>query len=381
MPLTETNPIAETFDVAPERFVEHLKHSAANFFPDLPTKALEVRVVKHSRRHQSQLLELQLNAGRQSRTVIYKIPFCLERVTAQYTQQSIRPRLYPEAEQTSNGLREYKALKSIEEHFRMRGESRFGVIRVLDLLRNPFVVVMEKSPLPDLKTMLKASSRFHSLIHTVHHRNVFEHAGAWLREFHSLPPLQHTETRHQSRGEFVSALSRFTGALAQDRWLRTYALKLERDLTKLAENRLPQNIPRAVIHGDFAPRNILVSDTGSITVFDTQRRWLAPAMEDLAYFLNSLKAAGPQARTQGLVFSRKQLAAWEAEFLRGYYSTEEAPVAMLRLYECLLLLEWWVATRDRLGGGNMRQRMSVTLTQRFLKNHLSQLMTDVRRAS
>ena len=122
---------------------------------------------------------------------------------------------------------------------------------------------------------------------------------------------------------------------------------------------------------------ILTIIVGSLTVFDTQRLWRAPLYEDLAYLLISVKAASPQVRCQGGLFSRRQLATWGARFLNAYFDETPPPLAAVRLYECLLLLEWWAAVNFRHSNGTLAQRAARTLSNRYLSRYIQSLLADI----
>jgi len=162
MATTLSKPQSAGFDVSEERFVSHLGRNACDFFRELDATKTKVRLVHHAKRPHSQLLELEVNDGRISRNVIYKIPFSLENSETNEFSATPRPRLFPEIAPTTNGLREFRALEAIERHFRALDDERFGVISIFELLESPLVVVMEKSPDGDLKSLLKRATRFHT---------------------------------------------------------------------------------------------------------------------------------------------------------------------------------------------------------------------------
>lgn len=198
-----------------------------------------------------------------------------------------------------------------------------------------------------------------------------------MQELHTLPDLDYTETRHADRDCFVDAAERFTDGLIQQLGRHSFFQGLCRRLIDAAAVHLPDRVPSAVAHGDFAPRNILVSANSRVTVFDTQCRWRAPLYEDLAYFLMSLKTPGAQVRAQGTLFSPAQLASWESAFLGAYFEGSEVPIAAVRLYECLLTLEWWAAINFRQSEGSLKQRASLALSNRYLSRYIQLLIAEI----
>lgn len=377
MPSSVTEPKLAGFDVSVERFTRHLERKACEFFPELDSSATIVRMVHHAKRHHSQLLELEANDGSYSRRVLYKIPFCLQHLDATEYESTSRPRLFPEIPPVTNGLREFRALKSIERHFCRLHDNRFGTISTLALLELPYVVVMEKSPDGDLKSMLKRATRFHGNSNSSSLNLAIANAGAWLREFHTLPNLDHTVTRHEHRDSFVDAARSFTDGLIQQLGRDSFFNALYQKLASAAKMHLPELVPCAVVHGDFAPRNILVANDSRVMVFDTQRRWRAPLYEDVAYFLMSLKTPGPQVRSQGTLFSRAQLSRWESQFLGAYFQGGEVPYKAVRVYECLLTLEWWGAINFRQRTGSLRDRTALALSNRYLARYVTQLLAEI----
>ncbi len=364
------------FNTSTKRFCNHLRDNASRFFPEFSESDVEVKLLHHAKRHHSQLLKLQVSNGRIQRQVIYKIPFCLQSAELAVEPSEERPRLFSVIDPLTNGLREYRALESVEQHFRELNDPRFGVIDMFELLEQPFVEVMQCCPDKDLKSLLKRATRLHG----GDRRRVdkaFRHSGAWLREFHTLPDLEFTEQRHEYRDDFIDAAQRFTKGLIQHRGRRDFFNGICSQLIKAAQQLLPREVPSAVVHGDFAPRNILVGADSRVTVFDMQRRCRAPLFEDIAYFLMSVKTPGPQVRYQGAFFSHGQLAHWESQFLSGYFGEQDMQHGPVRLYEILLTLEWWAAINFRQTGGRVLSRMSLALSNRYLFRYVAQLLNDL----
>jgi len=377
MLLTMTEPELAGLDVSEERFTTHLAYNSGRFFPELDSSASTVRIVHHFRRHHSQLLELEVSDGVHSRRVIYKVPFSLKHPDTNDFESTSRPRLFAENTPFTSGLLEFRALESVEHHFRALHDARFGVITMLELMERPYVVVMEKSPDRDLKSMLKRATRFHRSFNSSSLRDAFANTGAWLREFHTLPDLSYTASRHEHRDCFMDAARSFIDGLIQQLGQHSYFERLCHQLLTAARKHLPEQLPCAVVHGDFAPRNILVANDSRVTVFDTRRRWKAPLYEDLAYFLMSLKAPGPQVRSQGTVFSAAQLAGWESAFLGGYFLGSEDSYKPVRIYECLLTLEWWAAINFRQSQSSIRKKIELALSNRYLSRYVSQLIAEI----
>lgn len=380
MPLTCIQPADQAITdgvVSEEFFMTHLRRHAHRLFPELRTAEMTIRLVNDAARAHSQVFEFELTDMSRVHNVICKVALPAGRVTNTAVPVQQRPRLFSPINAVNDLLREYRAMESVERHFSALNDPRFGTITMLDLIKSPLVMVMDKCPDADLKSVLKRSTRFHPQRGSTLLQQAFANTGAWLREFHRLPPLQHAIDRHETRQHFVDAVERFTDGLIQKTGRRSEFAEIRNQLSGAANRILPHELPRAVLHGDFAPRNILVRSDARITVFDTQRLWRAPLYEDLAYLLISVKAASPQVRCQGALFSRRQLATWEARFLNAYFDETPPPLAAVRLYECLLLLEWWAAVNFRHSNGTLAQRAARTLSNRYLSCYIQSLLADI----
>ncbi len=373
------HPRVSAVDSSEARFVAHLRSHASRYVPGLRVQQTTVRTVQHIIRKHSSLLEFEVTDGTLRKNVICKIPFSLQDTGNHEPLVEDRPRLFPTSEAVSIGQREYLGLESIAQHFSALNDDRFGAIAVLELLESPFVVVMEKSEDRSLKSLLKKSTRFHCLTRNVSRlQAAFRNAGAWLREFHAMPALPHTKERHSDRACYIDSVLRFTDALILKLNHKLYFRDVRQQLESAAMRILPREVPCATVHGDFAPRNILIGTNSRVTVIDTQRRWIAPVYEDLAYLLMSVKLSRLQVSSQGLIFSRRQLAIWESDLLIGYFASSAIPLAAVRLYEVLLSLEWWTAISFRSAGDSGFKRLGNGLCNRYLFRYVEGLLKDLK---
>lgn len=364
------------FDVSEDRFAAHLRSKFSLFFPELNPQKTTVRTTHQSIRKKSSLFEFEIGDGTLRKKVICKIPFSLQDASAVPPVED-RPLLFPSIDPVSNGLREYLALESIEHHFSELHDPRFGTIAALELLESPFVVLMEKSADGSLKSLLKKSTRFHRMQRSASELSpAFRNAGSWLREFHTIPRLPHTQERHSDRACYLDAVRKFTNALSLRLNHKLFFQNVRQQLHSAALQILPQEIPCATVHGDFAPRNILIGLDSRVTVIDTLRRWSAPVYEDLAYMIMSFKLPRLQVSSQGLFFTQTQLAMWETDVLTGYFSSS-LPRAAVRLYEVLLTLDWWTAASFRTRNCSGLQRLGNSLCNRYLFHHVSALLNDL----
>jgi aminoglycoside phosphotransferase (APT) family kinase protein len=112
---------------------------------------------------------------------------------------------------------------------------------------------------------------------------------------------------------------------------------------EIAEAVLPEHLPLAVGHGDYAPRNVFLRTDGRVSVFDPMLRWSVPRYEDLARFLVALRLSGNQVLTQGATHAAGDLDSRERAVVDGYGGGEKLPLAELRCYQLLITLDRWSA--------------------------------------
>ncbi len=367
-----------------QRFRKHLQIHANRYFNDLSENSVEVDLVRKAERHNSQLYEFRLTGRHAVHLVIVKVPFTSTNAEASETQTGSnfeRPRLFPKPIPHLKGLFEYRSLRAIHDHFAQLDDPRFGAIRILDFLDDPYTVIMEKGHDQSFRGFFRKTHRLcpDSLVNrlVVGCRN----SGAWLNEFRNLSPLEHCEVRYSKSEEMqdaLDALIMFASNSVGRRWL--CPLLLQR-LQVAAETLLPARLPLGMIHTDFAPRNILLGHDGRVTVFDSTSRWMAPIYVDLAYFLIRLKASMPQMMSQGLLFDASTLTRFETEFIRGYFGQQPVPMAQIRLFECFLLLEQWAAMvcRLRMSGGVHRIAMhcQIKLAPPFLRHYIHRNLSEI----
>ena len=343
----------------------------------------EIRLVWKSERLNSAVYEFFVRASRHSKSVIVKVPFVANKVdSTRITGSEDRPRMYSKAPTGEKGAWEFRTLQRIHSHFTDLGDQRFGTIQPLELLQPNNVLVLEKSAHQSMTKLLRSAHRWQLARGSILPQ-VFENVGAWLREFHCLPGDDWTRSRNSHRTDYVSAAQRFTASLAQQTGQSSFFRQAFNRLKTAAHVVLPDEIPLTTCHGDFAPRNVLVAESGAVTVFDTLARWRAPMFEDLAHFCLALRTAGTQASTLGWYYSKRQLNEWESSLLRGYYGDRPIPWRELRLFECLLALERWAAFefrfREARGTRRLAKMVRATVWGRHFKKHVSQLVTEIDR--
>ncbi len=328
----------------PALLATHLREHAGQYFGDVSSNP-EVQLRWSSERINSTLYEFRIVAERARHTVLVKIPFAVSSPAANgrgHATLPDRPRLCPKPPRHEKCGWEYSALAEIERRVQELADERFAAVRMLDLLPAQSALVMEKVSARSLSRLLPRAARFRLGATPPELLEAMHRAGAWLRLFHTWPAPPHAQTRHATRVEFVESVRAFTAFLAESGDAPFFA-SLETTLAAAARQSLPERLPAGWSHGDYAPRNVLVDRAGRVQVIDTMGRWRAPIYEDLGRFLCALHASVPQVWTHGWAYRRQVLCEFERRFLQGYFGAAPIPSAILRLFECLALLDRWAS--------------------------------------
>lgn len=192
--------------------------------------------------------------------------------------------------------------------------------------------------------------------------------GAWLRRYQQTMSVTAVPARQATRDEVVERFAAYDEFLSGRLGRRTVGDTARRG-AELAAAVLPERLPLAVVHGDFAPRNVFVFPDGRTAVFDPMPRSAAFRFEDLAASLVALRLLGIQLHTHGAAFSEQELARRERELIQGYLGEEQPRPAELHCYQLLLTLDRWSALVDeRPAGarGRLRQ-LSVRAASGYLR--------------
>jgi len=328
-----------------EDFALRIRLRAGEYFAGLDRAETSVRLLRASATWNSRLFEFQVTDGLSYHKIVAKAPFSarrLRQVEDHRGAQVDRPRFFPLADTQLKGLHEFLALSAIYDHFTRLNDPRFGVIRPLDICGRPYCLIMEKAGDSSLLMACRKMNRTQSSFSGSTLASAMSNAGAWLRCFHQLPFLPHTENCNTGRSDVIAAIEMFTDYMEKQSLDGLFFKELRQKLVRAADDLLTNVLPLGLTHRDFAPRNILVGSQGRVTVFDTQGRWHSPVYTDLAHFLVALKVSWPQICSAGRYYNAGTLTACEQNFLRGYFGETPIPTDIIRLFECILLLEWWV---------------------------------------
>lgn len=361
--------------------VEYLRGRSGQYFADLEGVRARVLLRRVRRRAKSTLQEFVLGNASSQHVILVKMPSNDLGSTPPPACKN-RPRMFPETSAEFKGRFEYQAMSAIERFVERLGDPRFGAVRVLDLLAEQQAVVMEKVSERTLNSYIfKDAMAFPNRRTPLQLGRAVRNTGSWLRHYHSLPGLEHTTVRGTDRAAFIDSVQRLAEYLSDFYRCPSYE-GLGRELSGLADELLPAELPLGLGHGDFAPRNVLVGPDGKIRVIDTISRWVAPIFEDLACFLISLKTSTPQVWSWGLAYRRSSTAYLEQQFLSGYFGTDRPPRSQIQLFECQGLLERWAAAADRFQRMQSWKRSVGALSSRwrnaYMRREWAYLLNELR---
>jgi hypothetical protein len=272
---------------------------------------------------------------------------------------------------------EFQGLQRIHRVFG-DGARPFAAIRPLDHLVEVDTILMDFAEGSSLREVLLAQSRLPlRRRQTVRHpgTDVWAAAGTWLRVFQESTDERSTPARQSRREEVVERFQAYEEFLAWRlggrRWRRSGVSAAE-----LAAGVLPERLPTAVGHGDFAPRNIFLLPDSRISVFDPLPRWAVPRLEDLCRLLVSCRLLGLQVHTHGAAYGARELAQRDEDVIAGFGGPDEVSRAELRCMQLLVSLDTWSSLVDGKPHGwrHRLRRSSVELAAGYLRRETDRLV-------
>ncbi len=366
----------------------HLRENGPRYFEDLAGREVHVEVVRTRARRFSWIHEFAIGCKTRRHVVLVKVP--RSTLTAeQYAQRAVWDRLRPGGLvplplHAAKYRLEHAALCAIEQHFHSLNDRRFETIRVLDRLDFEGGIVMERSPFPTLKHLAASDPAPAAGRGTARRAPLFRNAGAWLREFHAITPLDHSVTRQAERCDFIDSLRRLAALLSPNDRNAGFLQDVTHKAAAIARDVLSESLPLVTGHGDFAPHNILVGPLGQVVGFDTLARWRVPVYEDIGYFLGLINSTWPQIISRGMLSDRRTVACCEREFLRGYFEPHSVPMTTVRLFEIQSALVKWASRvqscRDASGMLRLAKRCRLVAYDRFYRRYLQRLLGEIERA-
>jgi hypothetical protein len=340
----------------------------------------DIRVLSLHRSHRrvSTLIQFQARIGEQQCQMLAKQyrPWRPPTEWPETSQDPMFPRLFAPPAIDDKAPQEHAALVAMHEHFGNVDDRRFAAVQPLAVFPEQRTVVMVHSPDPSLATLLGGSFIGGSKGRL---EAAFRSAGAWLGEFHRLPLLPHTRTRQASRHAFVETISRaaeFVAEALDDPNVDSAAGKLV-----AAAEELPESLPLGLSHSDFAPRNVLVSADGRVSVIDTLGRWKAPIYEDIGHFLAAIETTEWQMLSQGWLWSPRTIGKLKAAFVAGYFADSAPPWRSMKLFEAQAALFKWASSisglRQTAGFRRWTKHWRLMARSHFLGRYLARIVGEI----
>lgn len=351
---------------------------AATWFPDV-ARSPTVRLRRLNRRRRSELLAICLGDTSETPSILAKVRLEHTDHPARDEDRSRRPSLStgPPLTVPEMSALEYSGLQAIHARF-ADGDPRFGAVRPLAHLAEQNTILMEYVAADTLRQRLMTDRRAVLRGRTPRPADPdrsWRHAGAWLRAWQEAVPHSGLPARQAHRDDVVEKFHAYGEFLARRLGTSTVADLADRG-AELAAGSLPEHLPIATGHGDFAPRNVFTSDEGRVTVFDPLGRWAVPAHEDLSRFLVGIRLLGLQVHSHGTAFDPATLERRETAVIEGYDTTPTTAASALRCYELLILLDKWSALVDAPGRGaaGRLRSASVRLATPYFRDQARRLL-------
>jgi hypothetical protein len=337
--------------------------------------ATEIQLLRVRARPSARLYWYRIECDGTSSNVVVKIHD--DPADIETTGDAGQPRLVEPLTHDIKYAQEYKALGLLQRHFAALNDSRFGAVPVLDRIDPLRAIVMREVDGQPLNRLLPQLSRLRPGGPSPALRNAIFNAGAWLRAYHQLE-TDGAVMRQANREDFVSSITAYCTHLGRTLSRPAFFAELAERAASAAQTLLPDELPLALSHGDFAMRNVLVGSTGRVFVFDTRAAWRAPIYDDLAKFGLAMRFARPQVYSQGLAFSEGHLRAAEQCLLAGYFGGDAVPQEQIELYTMLLVFDKWsFELRQPSRGRQMRAAVKTRLINSWFERQARYLLARV----
>ena len=266
-----------------------------------------------------------------------------------------RPRLVPfPLPAVEQAALEYSGLCAIQGMIDP-ADPQFRALRPLDHLVDVNTLLMEYVAAPTLKQLLVREHRFSPRRAAAPRRSsdeTWHRVGAWLRLFQQRMPTTGLPSRQATRQDIAERFAAYESFFAPRRGASLFAAAAARG-ADLASRALPERLPMAVGHGDFAPRNVFLHADGRITVLDPLPRWVVPRLEDVCRFLVAGRLQGLQVHTGGAAYRPAELDHRERLVLGGFSGGEDVDPVQLGCIQLLITLDTWSALVDSPAGGRL----------------------------
>lgn len=335
--------------------------NADAWFAELNARRVRVRFLSTAARPRCFMHRVELDDGQVQRTVAVKVRHShpgLRRLD----KFEGRPVLTPERtlSDRETGKREYDGLRTIVDAVGATGDGRFGVLRPLAWMPQQSAIVMDFVEEPTLRALLLRTARTRPGSSPPMSETPWLNAGAWLRIFHehetalTLGMANRLETRTQVAEMYRS----FTSFLVDAGGSSPLLHRLDDMAWDLTAAALPEQLPVVPGHGDFVANNLFTGPAGAVTGFDPLTLWRVPKYQDLGTLAVGIRILPLQAATRGLALPTEQLDRYERALLHGYFGSDDVPLAAIRAYQLLVLLDRWSdLVSKQVHGSTVRQRL------------------------
>jgi hypothetical protein len=207
---------------------------------------------------------------------------------------------------------------------------------------------------------------------------VWRSSGSWLRRYQQHMPREGVPARQRRREDVVALFSAFGDFLERELGRRVVGDAARRG-AELAAAVLPEELPLAVGHGDYAPRNVFLHADGRLAVFDPMPRWQVPGFEDLCRFLVAVRLQGLTLLTHGWSEGARELDRRERLLIEGFRGEERLPMPQLRCYQLLITLDKWSTfvtppSQGRPGLGRRLREASAVVASQYLRGEARRLL-------
>ena len=340
----------------------------------------------------SRLAALRAEAGNASLELFLKqLVMVAEPISNAHDQRRTgRPHLAVPGAFGERFRREYASLRAVEDALERTPVSGLRPIHPIAYLEDYRALVMERFPGTSLRRSLRASLgrvRPPGAVSTDGRavRAAVQHAGVWLRTFHEYDATPSDgrwlggPTRHATVSELAVAARELCTYLAEHVGPSAYFDSLCRELRARMGATLPARLPLGRMHGDFAPRNVLVAEDGAVAVLDIDGWTRGPVYEDIAYFGVNLRTSLPVAIAQGLTQDRHARDLVDRTFVEAYFESEAPPWETLHVFDVLVMLDKWCGRPPRpprLPGGRAISMIARTLVDRFFRAEIERILAE-----
>ncbi|REJ88818.1 MAG: hypothetical protein DWQ34_21380 [Planctomycetota bacterium] len=340
---TQQNSLKSIRDAAQHTIAARFKERAHRYFDDFDGRPVRVGLSGVQVNRASTVYEFLLSSGDRSHAVIAKFrpPWRSERPPVPSVDRPAinRPWVDRETTREIRSNHEYEALSAIHARFAELDPTRFTVVRPLDVFSDVPALISDKF------TGCTLNQRYRRQRYARNRRvelsQVFFRAGEWLRHMHQMPVVAHTRARDTTRDEFVAATHELARFLSSASGCQRMIRETADECADLASRELPDRLPCGLLHGDFAPRNLLTDSDGRVAGFDTLAEGYGPVYEDIACFLVLLERDSASFYSLACGRQPKLDTPLRNQFLRGYFGDDPVPYGAVRLFEIQVAFEKW----------------------------------------